>query len=292
MPYQKFNAGDDLCQGDILEPGEALQPVLEEVHPHFLDSKYTFFLILTQSCDLVRRQDVCKSQYINLAVVRPLEDILLTLLDKSCEKLRLRTPSPRGFYTAKSKYQARALLKRILNQNEEAMGLFYLHPDTTAKIAEYSVALLQVGIALRAKEHYRTCLAARCGRLTPMFRDRLGWLVGNLYSRVATEDLPKEERDQIIALLLDRREDVDSTPYWVPDENATQARRKQLEVEGFPRREVFERLIACTPTPTVEIAAEQAIDAVEDVLGRLTPDQRVFLLSKLTTDPVFCSACK
>lgn len=44
-----------LCQGDVLEKTDALMGILEEVHPYFLKDEYKYFMVLTQSCDLVRR---------------------------------------------------------------------------------------------------------------------------------------------------------------------------------------------------------------------------------------------
>ena len=44
-----------LCQGDILNPTEELMEVLKTVHPYFLNKQYKYFMVLSQSCDLVRR---------------------------------------------------------------------------------------------------------------------------------------------------------------------------------------------------------------------------------------------
>ena len=64
---------DDLEQGDIILPTEQLKSLFARVHQHFCDPKYVGFVVLTQSCDLVRRDDgVCKAKHITLAVVREL----------------------------------------------------------------------------------------------------------------------------------------------------------------------------------------------------------------------------
>lgn len=46
---------DSLCQGDILEKTDDLIAILKEVHPYFLNESYKYFMVLSQSCDLVRR---------------------------------------------------------------------------------------------------------------------------------------------------------------------------------------------------------------------------------------------
>ena len=73
---------EDLFQGDIIQPNEDVRLIFEKVHKHFIDPKYSAFLVLTQTCDLVRRnEEQCKARYINLAVIRPLEYVLLSYLD-------------------------------------------------------------------------------------------------------------------------------------------------------------------------------------------------------------------
>jgi hypothetical protein len=160
--YEAFSPEDDLYQGDILEPTESIRSVLESVHAHILETKYTGFLILTQTCDLVRRGDAqCKSRYINLGVVRPLEHVLWNFLNKTCQKVQISGEVLEGFYLLKSRQKAHDLLKRIVNQNEQTLGVFYLHSDGAVGIVDPSVALLQVSIAIRAKEHYNTLVEAR-----------------------------------------------------------------------------------------------------------------------------------
>ena len=74
-----------LKQGDILQKTPALLALLQKVHPYYTDSKYRFFQVITQSCDLVRRNGTCKSRYITLAAVRTLDDII----DRFIEENRL-----------------------------------------------------------------------------------------------------------------------------------------------------------------------------------------------------------
>ena len=58
---------ETLCQGDVLEITEELSMVLKNVHPYFLNGQYKFFMVLSQSCNLVRRNGKsCKTPYITL----------------------------------------------------------------------------------------------------------------------------------------------------------------------------------------------------------------------------------
>ena len=71
------STSSNLMQGDVISKTSGLKRLLEEVHPHYLQDDYTHFLVITQSCDLVKRGGKdCKSRYITLAAVRPLTLVL------------------------------------------------------------------------------------------------------------------------------------------------------------------------------------------------------------------------
>lgn len=291
--YKSFSPEDDLCQGDILELTESIRSVLESVHPHFLETKYTGFLVLTQTCDLVRHGNAqCKSRYINLAVIRPLEDVLWNFLDKTCQKVQIADEGIKGFYLLESKSKAHELLRRVVNQNEQALGVYYLHHDGTIGIVDPSVALLQVSIALRARQHYNTLVEARRGRLTDQFRDKLGWLIGNLFSRVATDDLPVDKQNEIFRKFLDYKEDRDYTPCWIPCENVELADKRDFNIHGLSRKEIADYLKQTKPEQPKEIAIKQALQVVQNVVGPLTDKDVKLIRARLSQDPLFSHACR
>src|SRR5258706_280043 len=112
--YTEADAGSDLEQGDIIEPTEPLRSVFRDVHPHFCDPKYLGFAVLAQSCDLVMRGAECAAHHIGLVVIRELSAILSGVLAELCgTKLE-------GIYKAESKLEAKKLLQRILNRNEQS----------------------------------------------------------------------------------------------------------------------------------------------------------------------------
>lgn len=291
--YDTFDKKDDLRQGDIIQPTKSIRGIFESVHKHFLDPKYTAFLVLTQSCDLVRRQkDSCKSKYINLAVVRPLDNVLFSLLDGTCERVVVGGNVAEGVYTRESKYKAKQLLERILNQNEQAMGLFYLQPDAGVRIAVPSVALLQVSIALRAREHYVTLVDARSGRLRGEFQSKLGWLIGNLFSRVATRDMPSPQRNELIDELLDGHDEMSNLPGWVDRRTVKAANKVGVSIEGLTSDQLVKTLEQHEPEPPRDVAIERALLAVKDVITGVSADSVEKIKSRLRNDPTFGSSCK
>ncbi|NQT51691.1 hypothetical protein HQ576_06565 [bacterium] len=202
----------DLKQGDILEPTQGFQRSIADVHRYFLDDKYVAFMVLTQSCDLVRREDEpCSANYINLAAVRQLDECFFDVLARQCPDLCVE----RGVFLAPAKHAADKLLRRLLNQNEQKQGLFYLHEDHGAGLPEACVAFLQVSIALRAHEHYETLTDARTGRLTEPFRCKLGWLTGNLFARVATRDWEDAKLTAKVNVLLLGEHPTRRVPEWI-----------------------------------------------------------------------------
>ncbi len=221
--------GDHLAQGDLLAKTEALQKLLEEVHAHYTKDDYTYFLVLTQSCDLVRRKETCKARYITLAAVRPLALVVKRELEKH------QQPFARKANVCGERYKSKMMqfVERILNNNET--DFFYLNAEPTFGLSEPSCAFLRLPISIRAYQHYDLCLAARKLSLTDVFQAKLGWLIGNLYSRVGTDD-------------------------WVPD-HATQ--------EDFQKRinDLLNESCQWVNDEKLEIAAKNAAPEVDDVKG-------------------------
>lgn len=176
-----------LQQGDLIIRNEQVKRVLEQAHQYYATSPdYTHFVVLTQSCDLVRRRGSCKSRYITIAAVRPLR----ILVSRFLEKFRISDPLiSTPLFLRSRKIEAEQFLERIIHFTEDQYFLFKsgAHPSITEDLC----AFLNLSIALKA-EHYEALLGAKIAQLEDVFAAKLGWLSGNLYSRVATPDV--EER--------------------------------------------------------------------------------------------------
>ncbi|MBK7423964.1 MAG: hypothetical protein IPJ48_13140 [Propionivibrio sp.] len=77
-------------------------------------------------------------------------------------------------------------LIKIFNNNQS--GYFFLKAEPNRDLKHDSCAFLQLSIPIKTDLHYKTCLDAKCLELTEAFRAKLGWLVGDLFSRVGTKD--------------------------------------------------------------------------------------------------------
>lgn len=187
--YSQVVDRKSLKQGDILKKSEDLCNVLREYHKYYADtSQYTHFQILTQTCDLVRRgrsdSGQCSARYLTLAAVRPLE----TVIQRAIEKIIDRRVIVDDVYCCRKRDKDKLSheIKSLFNNN--AKEYFFLKASPEDGLTEDSCTFLQLSIAIRANEHYKLCLDAKLLELEPNFSSKLGWLVGNLYSRVGTTD--------------------------------------------------------------------------------------------------------
>lgn len=256
--YDDCDVDTDLEQGDILQPSAALRDVFADVHPHFQDDKYLGFMVGTQSCDLVRRGGTPKATYVHLAVIRPLAQVTHKLL------AYVSAPVAPGAFRRTARGSARQFFERLLNQNEQATGLFFLYPDADLGIGEAAVVFLRVGVSLRS-EHYDTIRAARIGRLKPEFRAKLGWLIGNLYVRPATPDWGdvdggKKRAQDLVAQYLDEAR-------WIDDELVEEAIASGVDLTSTSD----EALEAFRPPSRLDRAVEEVSAELARVIPAVNP---------------------
>lgn len=172
----------DLQQGDYIARSDEINGIISEIHPYYTKSDYLGFMVLTQTCDLVRRDDEPPLEYITLCAIRPIEAAINSELRKVQTNFVLRLGNA---VDARGEGHVRKFLERLLNNNVEEY--FYLHEDAELGIIDSSCAFLRLSIALK-NLHYEACLRSRKACLTPEFQAKLGWHFGKIYNRVATKD--------------------------------------------------------------------------------------------------------
>lgn len=210
----------DLQQGDILKPNTDLINILREYHKYYADHKdYKYLIVLTQSCDLTLYNNKRKARYITLAAVRSLDTLIKRfLLDMQKSDIEKK----HNFSSKKFKSKFIDFCHKLLNNN--LPNYFYLHKDDSTRIYDPSVAFLKLSVSIKANEHYNKCLESRIAQLTDIFKAKLGWTVGNAYSRVGSPDwvpqnATKEEFDYEINQLLDKT-------VWVDDKELRYLKKK------------------------------------------------------------------
>lgn len=187
--YEPTPSKTELMQGDVLRRSPEIDELLKEVHPHFYENKENLlFIVLTQSCDLVRRSagEPCKAPYITIAPIRTLDTVVERHL---AQQARPVVEAEMLVLSSKAKSKTTDFLTRVFNNNES--GYFFLDAEDTELPCD-CVAFLNLSIAIKAEKHYVKCLSAKIAQLTGTFQAKLGWLVGQMYSRVGTDDFPRE----------------------------------------------------------------------------------------------------
>lgn len=257
-----------LQQGDLLARTPALESLLKLVHPHYYSNdSYRLFLVITQSCDLVCRDGgQTKARYITLCGVRPAQLAIIRELDLNRTKFEIQA----GIAAQKRQGRVREFLTRLYNNNESSY--FYLHEEPALGIDEPYCAFLPLSIAIRSSEHYQTCANAKIASLSDVFQAKLGWLVGNLYSRVGTPDwAPSVESNEELKNRIQHV--IDGLCKWEDDKRVEQAEKEAREKNIIEPNEVL-KLLAKIKIPT---RRERVIESLRNVLANedLLGDKRL-----------------
>ena len=273
-------SGNNLKQGDVLSKNEQLMAALKEHFPNYVRPDFTHFIVLSQSCDLIRRDDQpCEAQHITLAAIRPLGLVLefeLRGYQDEIEKAAV-------VCNEKKKFRLEQFYERLLNNNHPEF--FYLHEEPGSGFPDSSCAFLRQSISFEAKQYYDTCLGARIISLTEIFRAKLGWLVGNMYSKIGTEDwipdhLTKEElKDRI-------KKVIEALCIWISDKKLVTAKKKAPPGLLTRDRDAIRKHIDETFVPSKK---EEAIKRMVELLGTLekvkNAEDEKMIRNRLYNDP-------
>lgn len=252
---------DQLNQGDVLRRTPGVERILREVHPHYTRTDYPFFIVLTQSCDLIRRDGKqCASRYVSLAAIRPLR----LVLEREIRRFQY-DPIEKKFGICNRAQHPKVvqLAERLLNNNQDRY--FFLQRRPGSGLEEDHCAFLQLSIALKTELHYETLLAAKILQLSESFQHKLGHLVGTMYSRVGTEDwvpqhaTEEEFRGRTCAL-------VEDTVVWLDKDlhRRVLAEFGKLQDEERTQEKFIE--VVETNQKTKAAKLREGLDSIEDVL--------------------------
>lgn len=251
-----------LLQGDLLKRTPELAAIVGEAHRYYAEAAdYSHFLVLTQSCDLVRRKGSCKARYITICAVRPLSLFVERELSKYSQPIE-GFPVPVG--NLQDSILARQFLERIMNNTVD--GVFFIPKDSVEGVGEHLCAFLPLSIALRS-DHYAACLAAKIGQATEIFAAKIGSLASSLYSRIATPDLAEKHGSK--AADAYKRAFFDELGVrsiaWLSNFQRTQLEKAMSSVrEGSLAAQDAEAVLRGLPSEADALAAR----AVEVLIGR------------------------
>jgi hypothetical protein len=280
-----------LMQGDIVRRSEEIEQILQSVHPHYFQKEdYRFFAVLTQSCDLVRREGKpCNSRYITIAAVRPAH---LAIKREVSRQQFDRLETEFGFCSEARREKINQFIESLLNNNNP--NYFFLYRQSNYGIYEDCCIFLPLSIALKADLHYDDLLKAKILQLSESFQHKLGFLVGTSYSRVGTRDWVPDLVDEEV-FRRDIRTRVDAIDMiWLD----TSTHRRVLKgLRDLPSAEqtpeAFQRIVE-------EIKRQKNVKRKEtlDIIARALQDVKIpdetitRVRGRLDNNPAFRAALK
>lgn len=282
MIYNESPPLDRLEQGDVLKKTSELEQLLRTYHPYYAEHPDNrFFVVLTQSCDLVIRGSSCKARYIALAPVRPLRAVLKKEFEGKLENTGEAGAQPFSTHRVRTGFEQ--FLHKLFNNNEPPF--FYFEVAHEREIPEEMCAILALPIALKP-EHYQTLLAAKLIGITDVFQAKLGWLVGQLYSRVGTPDIEPAALAKKVKLY------TEGIAVWLEDADAKNLRAlvAQQKANGaiVGARELATLIRAIPKRKTVAIDSILRV-AVEQALFEQGDAKAGDLRRSLEQDPAFAA---
>jgi hypothetical protein len=215
-----------LYQGDILCRSPELDKILGEFHPYYKSkADYRYFMVITQTCDLVRRQGSnCGAHHVELCAVRPVEAVI----ENEAARHQEWWQQPTHILSTSAYDHLKLFLESLLDNNQK--NYFYLHEDQSLGISGKYCAYLTLSIAI-SHQHYDGCLASKIAQLKEPFQAKLGWLIGHIYNRVGTTEWNEANPEQGVGKTAGAM--IKSQLEIIPDRKITEA-LAELRKTGTP----------------------------------------------------------
>ncbi|WP_143135164.1 hypothetical protein [Burkholderia ubonensis] len=251
-----------LEQGDLIQKdSDFVRGPLTTYHRYHVENKANeMFAVLTQSCDLARRGDApCKARYISVAPVRSVRHALA----RNFDNFLVRTPG--GLFSigsTETEARYKDFLSKLINNNDTRY--FYLPSRPELGLAEDSCIMLPLALPVKI-EHYDLCTQGRIAQLDDLFQAKLGWSIGQQYSRVGTPDWPDDELDKKVTALSER------TQVWFPPNDFDQLKNFIQDFETDKPGETLTLEDLELLRGKIKNRKELAIDIIFELLNDILP---------------------
>lgn len=173
-----------LMQGDLLKFTDSLNQLLKSSNSNSTNfDNINYLVVLTQSCDLVRRNGKAKSRYITLA---PVHDLAVAIKDRT-HKLKDKSIDGKiSICNSNDRSQTLQYVERLLSNSEKDYFCLPLECHDAFNV-DYCISL-NISVAIE-NTFYEQCLEAKIGQMEDIYAAKLGWMTGHQFSRVATPDV-------------------------------------------------------------------------------------------------------
>lgn len=166
-----------------------------------------------------------------------------------------------GIFLVEERAKARVtqLVERVYNNTEP--DYFFLYKEDALNFPKSMVVYLKVSIALKSELHYDACLNAKRLELSDEFKAKLGWLVGNMYSRVGTTDWESKMTDKARRQMI---EDEVNSRCVIGSKEQIRELKKKLN-ENPDALSSHDAAIECLASIIVKSKYEQVMDIIEEI---------------------------
>lgn len=134
---------------------------------------------------------------------------------------------------------------------------------------------------MKADLHLATCVAAKILQLTDTFQAKLGWLVGQMYSPVGTQDMDADKATKIA-------DSQKSVALWFDDSKIKAVESRFAELRQLdPNKSMSEAEIAAMIRAVPSVRKEvmtRATEIIKDTLGENQQGAARRLSSRLASD--------
>ena len=150
----------------------------------------------------------------------------------------------------------------MVDNNEP--GYFYLHREPYLGINQRCCAFLPLAVTLGV-EQFELCKAAKIAQLTENFQAKLGWLLGHMFSRVATVEWDeKYPKNKISSYANDYMNGI----FLAIDEKVLKAAIGELErekkLDGMTSDEIYQHVTGKKLLPRSKQFEARAIEFLRD----------------------------
>lgn len=193
---------ESLYQGDIIIIDDDIRENLI-AHNRTKANTCRFVIILTQSCDLVKRSDFgngCKAQLLHMGFLSSFDEYFADNLRKYCEK---------GLFDGRvsiieqgKSQKLKNHLERLFNNNSS--DHFLIPEDVGQGLSNHHVVDLR-DQCLISSNYYDNLLMNKQCELEEIYRAKLGYMVSQLFSRIGTRDWDKDELNLMLDSLINEK---------------------------------------------------------------------------------------
>jgi|GEM_PF-4487472 len=270
--YRTVASSDCLYQGDLIKRGAKLTSLLKKYYKAPYISKYPYYAVLTQSCDLAYREQRFgpKAVQIQLCAVEPLKTVVSNEIYQQffdmIDRDYLKKVSQKKIDNVVSE------VEKIINCNSIK---YFFYPED-GSLDTKCIARFDVSVSLDSKHIDECILPSKVIELSEAHRAKFGYNVADLYGRVAAPDFFESAPKAILEISKEVREVLVESfgkRNIVPHQTYTVARmtlekeiiEKSLKPKAFEsqRDDFFDNLKGKVKTERSKIK--------EELLGKINP---------------------